>query len=70
MVPADHLFQPANGLTGADVAVLVTEWDAFRALDMDRVKAVMTTPAIVDLRNVYRPDEMKRRGIAYASVGR
>ncbi len=61
---------PYSALTGADVAVLVTEWDAFRALDMDRVKAVMKTPAIVDLRNVYRPDEMARRGIAYASIGR
>jgi UDPglucose 6-dehydrogenase len=66
----DYASDPYDCLTGADVAVLVTEWDAFRALDMDRVKAVMTTPAIVDLRNVYRPDEMARRGIAYASVGR
>jgi UDPglucose 6-dehydrogenase len=57
-------------LTGADVAVLVTEWDVFRALDMDRVKALMKTPAIADLRNIYRPDEMARRGIDYISVGR
>ena len=57
-------------LAGADIAVLVTEWDAFRALDMDRVKRTMKTAAIVDLRNVYRPDEMARRGIAYVSVGR
>jgi UDPglucose 6-dehydrogenase len=66
----DYAADPYACLAGADVAVLVTEWDAFRALDMDRVKAVMKTPAIVDLRNVYRPDEMARRGIAYASVGR
>jgi UDPglucose 6-dehydrogenase len=66
----DYASDPYDCLTGADIAVLVTEWDAFRALDMDRVKAVMTTPAIVDLRNVYRPDEMARRGIAYVSVGR
>ena len=66
----DYARDPYDCLTGADVAVLVTEWDAFRALDMDRVKSVMKTPAIADLRNVYRPDEMARRGIAYVSVGR
>ncbi len=57
-------------VTGADVAVLMTEWEAFRGLDMDRVAAAMTTPVVVDLRNVYRPDEMARRGFAYTSVGR
>ncbi len=61
---------PYDCLAAADVAVLVTEWDAFRALDMDRVKRTMKTAAIADLRNVYRPDEMARRGIAYVSVGR
>ena len=70
MQDIDYAADPYDCLTGADIAVLVTEWDAFRALDMDRVKAVMKTPAIVDLRNVYRPDEMARRGIAYVSVGR
>ena len=66
----DYARDPYDCLTGADVAVLITEWDAFRALDMDRVKTVMKTPALVDLRNVYRPEEMARRGIAYASIGR
>ena len=66
----DYAANPYACLTGADVAVLVTEWDAFRALDMDRVKTLMKTAAIADLRNVYRPDEMARRGIAYASIGR
>jgi UDPglucose 6-dehydrogenase len=66
----DYAAGPYECLDGADIAVLVTEWDAFRALDMDRVKGLMKTPAIVDLRNVYRPDEMARRGIAYTSVGR
>ncbi len=66
----EYKADPYACLTGADVAVLVTEWDEFRALDMDRVRATMATPAIVDLRNVYRADEMARRGIAYASVGR
>jgi UDPglucose 6-dehydrogenase len=66
----DYADDPYAALAGADVAVLVTEWDVFRALDMDRVKALMKTPAIADLRNIYRPDEMARRGIDYISVGR
>ena len=55
---------------GSEVAVLVTEWDAFRALDLDRMKSVMAHAAIVDLRNVYRPEEVRARGFVYDSVGR
>jgi len=55
---------------GADALVIVTEWEQFRALDLDRLKQVMATPVLVDLRNVYRPDEMARRGFIYDSVGR
>ena len=66
----DYASNPYDCLAGADVAALVTEWDAFRALDMDRVKAVMKTPAIADLRNVYQPEEMARRGFEYVSIGR
>ena len=55
---------------GADALVIVTEWDAFRALDLDRVKSLLRQPLIVDLRNIYRPDEMRRRGFTYVSVGR
>ena len=55
---------------GADALVIITEWDQFRALDLDRVKEVMKTPALVDLRNIYRPDDVRGRGIKYASIGR
>ncbi|MFI5012559.1 MAG: UDP-glucose dehydrogenase family protein [Hyphomicrobiales bacterium] len=55
---------------GADALVIVTEWDAFRALDLDRVKSLLRRPLIVDLRNIYRQDEMRRRGFSYVSVGR
>ena len=55
---------------GADVLVLLTEWDQFRALDLGRVKSSMRTASIVDLRNVYRPEELRQRGFAYASIGR
>ena len=66
----EYAADPYACLTGADAAVLVTEWDAFRALDMDRVRKLMAAPVLVDLRNVYRPEEMARRGIAYSSIGR
>ncbi|MEZ5850620.1 MAG: UDP-glucose/GDP-mannose dehydrogenase family protein [Hyphomicrobiaceae bacterium] len=57
-------------IDGADALVIVTEWNAFRALDMRRVKGLLKTPIIVDLRNIYRPEDMERHGIAYQSVGR
>jgi UDPglucose 6-dehydrogenase len=54
----------------ADVLVILTEWDQFRALDLDRVKTLMRAPVLVDLRNVYRPEELRQRGFTYASIGR
>uniref|UniRef100_UPI002811273B UDP binding domain-containing protein n=1 Tax=Phenylobacterium sp. TaxID=1871053 RepID=UPI002811273B len=55
---------------GADALVIITEWDQFRALDLDRIKLLMRRPVLVDLRNIYKPDDMKARGFAYVSVGR
>ena len=55
---------------GADALVLVTEWDAFRALDWTTLRAAMAEPVVVDLRNVYRPEDLARRGFRYTSVGR
>ena len=55
---------------GADALVLVTEWDAFRALDFARLKSVMNDPLFVDLRNVYRRDLIARHGFRYVSIGR
>jgi len=54
----------------ADVLVIVTEWDAFRALDLDRIKAVLKEPVVVDLRNIYRPADIRAKGFRYISVGR
>jgi len=59
-----------EAIAGADAIALVTEWDAFRALDLDRVKSLARAPVIVDLRNVYRPDEVRAKGFTYASIGR
>ncbi len=61
---------PYECADGADALVIVTEWEEFRALDLDRLKEMMTHPVIVDLRNIYRPDEMAARGFLYESVGR
>ena len=55
---------------GADALVIVTEWEEFRALDFAQLKAAMASPIMVDLRNVYRPEEMAKHGFAYHGVGR
>ena len=61
---------PYDIAQGADALVLITEWTAFRSLDLPRLKGAMRTPLFVDLRNVYRRHEMQRAGFAYRSVGR
>jgi UDPglucose 6-dehydrogenase len=61
---------PYQAIDKADVMVLITEWDQFRALDLDRVKAALKTPTVVDLRNVYNPDDMRAEGFSYTSIGR
>lgn len=61
---------PYSIAEGADALVLVTEWDAFRALDFPRLKGVMREPLLVDLRNVYRREQIARHGFRYISVGR
>lgn len=59
-----------DAMTGADVVVILTEWNEFRALDLDRVKDLLSEPIFVDLRNIYRPEEMSSAGIRYHSIGR
>ncbi len=54
----------------ADVVVIVTEWDAFRALDFARLTALVKAPVLIDLRNIYDPDEVRAKGFEYASIGR
>jgi UDPglucose 6-dehydrogenase len=61
---------PYDCVAGADALVIITEWEAFRALDLARVKASMREPIVVDLRNIYRPEEMAMLGFTYDSVGR
>lgn len=61
---------PYDIAEGADVLVIVTEWNQFRALDFDRLKSLMNTAALVDLRNVYTPEEVTRHGFSYVGIGR
>jgi UDPglucose 6-dehydrogenase len=66
----DYKTGPYEALDGADAMVLITEWDRFRALDLDRVKALLKTPVVVDLRNVYSPEQVRAAGLRYTSIGR
>ncbi len=59
-----------EALEGADVVTLVTEWNEFRALDLERVKVSMSSPVMVDLRNIYNPEEMVDAGFEYYCIGR
>jgi UDPglucose 6-dehydrogenase len=60
---------PYECARGAEALVIVTEWDAFRALDFKRLAELMASPSIFDLRNVYRPEDVRRRGFRYVGVG-
>ncbi|MEL7491622.1 MAG: UDP-glucose/GDP-mannose dehydrogenase family protein [Pseudomonadota bacterium] len=61
---------PYETIEGADVIALVTEWDVFRALDIDRIKSLVNAPIMVDMRNVYNPEQMRASGFEYYSIGR
>ena len=61
---------PYQTMDGADALVIITEWDEFRALDIERVKSLLNAPVLVDLRNIYRLEEMEKSGIQYHSIGR
>ena len=59
-----------DAIRDADALVIVTEWNQFRALDMDRVKQLLKAPKIADLRNIYEPQDMRELGFDYVGVGR
>jgi len=61
---------PYAAIEGADAIAIVTEWDAFRALDLSRVKLLAGAPVLVDLRNIYRPEDVRAAGFSYSSIGR
>ena len=59
-----------DAITDAEAVVLITEWNEFRSLNLERVKSLMKQPVMVDLRNVYSPDDMAAAGFIYKSIGR
>ena len=59
-----------EAVEGADAVVIITEWDQFRALDLDRMKLLMKSPTVIDLRNIDRPEDMRALGFRYTSIGR
>ena len=61
---------PYEAVANADAMAIITEWDQFRALDLGRIKAALKAPIVIDLRNIYKPAEMRALGFTYVSVGR
>jgi UDPglucose 6-dehydrogenase len=59
-----------QAMEGADALILLTEWNEFRGLDLGRVKSLLASPLVVDLRNIYQPQEMAAAGLSYLSIGR
>ena len=71
LLPQVEMCENSYGaIEGADAVVIVTEWDAFRALDLKRVKDLAAAPVLVDLRNIYNPEDVRAAGFTYVSVGR
>jgi UDPglucose 6-dehydrogenase len=66
----DYCGDAYEAIEGADALVLLTEWNEFRALDLVRVRSLLRTPVVIDLRNIYQPEEMALSGFVYHSVGR
>ncbi len=66
----DFCASPYEAARGASAVAIVTEWDQFRALDFTRLKALVAEPVLVDLRNIYRPEEVTRHGFTHAGIGR
>jgi UDPglucose 6-dehydrogenase len=67
VVYCDSAYEAAED---AEALVIATEWEQFRALDLDRLRLVMSRPTIIDLRNVYHPEQMKRASFRYLGIGR
>ena len=67
----DWVENPYDAADGADAVIMLTEWNEFRALDLERMSEVMAKPRLADLRNVYSPDAVREAGfVAYTSIGR
>jgi UDPglucose 6-dehydrogenase len=65
-----YVESPYEAIEGADATVIVTEWNLFRALALNRMKSLMKSPVVIDLRNIYEPEKMAAEGFTYVSLGR
>jgi len=70
LTDVEYCHDAYEALEGADVVAIITEWNEFRALDLHRVKQIMKRPAMVDMRNIYDPEEIEHAGFTYLSIGR
>jgi len=70
LTDVDFVEDPYAVADGADALVIVTEWDAFRALNLERIAGLLTTPLLVDLRNIYPPEDVAAAGLRYHGVGK
>ncbi len=70
LTDVEFVANPYAAAEGSDALVIVTEWDAFRALDLSRIKNSLNAPVLVDLRNIYPPAELERAGLHYTGVGK
>lgn len=61
---------PYDAAKGADALIIITEWDEFKEMDFKKIKSLMKHPLMIDGRNIYNPDDMKKEGFAYISMGR
>ncbi len=66
----DYCDGPYSAAEGAHALAIVTEWEQFRALDLNRLKKIMASPIVIDLRNIYPPEELAKAGFIYDSIGR
>jgi UDPglucose 6-dehydrogenase len=70
MPDLSYCADPYEAMASADAVVFLTEWNSYRALDLKRMKSILKQPVVVDLRNIYRPSEMRTAGFRYSSIGR
>ena len=70
MPDIEYFEDPYKAAEGADAVVLVTEWDVLRALDLHRLAATMSQPILVDLRNVYPPEDVEAAGLQWFGIGK
>jgi UDPglucose 6-dehydrogenase len=70
MPELDYCADAWQAIEGADALVLITEWNEFRALDLARARRLLARPLVIDLRNIYPPEEMRTAGLEYHSIGR